>query len=323
MIIVKRVLQFIIVISGCGGLFVHGDCELESVRKLHEKFPEWQPNAVIDVGANHGCWTIYARDLFPKSKFLMLEAYKNFSAALQDYSDQSEGYVDYDIQVMSSKDGEEVKFWAEGTTGNSMFYQFYGGVHNIEPEIRITKRLDTVIHESFLKNERVDLIKLDVQGAELVVLQGATELLHAATFIQFESSAIEYNRGGACHYEVDLFLRQHGFYLYDFGDVQRNEGLFQSHGAGQYDALYIRPTSEHLPEMYKNVKPRFCGSDRAMETTAKVAAGESALSEELHACSKSIHLEHALHVIIVLQLCILCALAFVCRRGQFPKRRTQ
>ena len=79
----------------------------------------------------------------------MLEAYQNFSTALQDYKDKSEGYVDYDIQVMSSKDGEEDKFWLEGTTGNSMFYQFYGGIHNIEPTIRITKRLDTVLQESF------------------------------------------------------------------------------------------------------------------------------------------------------------------------------
>jgi hypothetical protein len=222
---------------------------------------------------------------------------------------------------MSSKDGEEVKFWEEGTTGNFMFYQFYGGIHNIEPTIRITKRFDTVLQESFLKDERVDLFKLDVQGSELVVLQGATKLLQEATFVQLESSAIEYNKGGACSYEVDLFLRQHGFYLlYDLGDVQCDENLYQSHGAGQFDALYIRPASEHLPEMYKKVKPRFCGSDRAMETT--VAAGALASSEESHACSKSIHLEHALRLLIVLQLCIVCALAVVCRRGQFPKRRT-
>lgn len=97
---------------------------------------------------------------------------------------------------MSSKDGEEVKFWEEGTTGNFMFYQFYGGIHNIEPTIRITKRFDTVLQESFLKDERVDLFKLDVQGSELVVLQGATKLLQEATFVQLESSAIEYNKGG-------------------------------------------------------------------------------------------------------------------------------
>ena len=60
MIIVRKLLQFLVLISGGGRPFVHGDCELESVKKLHEKFPEWQPNAIIDVGANHGCWTIYS-----------------------------------------------------------------------------------------------------------------------------------------------------------------------------------------------------------------------------------------------------------------------
>ena len=38
-----------------------------------------------------------------------------------------------------------------------------------------------------------------------------------------------------------------------------------------------------------------------METM--VAAGALASSEESHACFKSIHLEHTLRVIIVLQLC--------------------
>ena len=74
---------------------------------------------------------------------------------------------------MSEKDGEEVKFWAEGATGNSMFPQLMGrggrGHSDIEPVIRTTKRLDTARSESFLKDERVDVLKLDIQGAELTV----------------------------------------------------------------------------------------------------------------------------------------------------------
>lgn len=173
---------------------------------------------------------------------------------------------------MSAKDGEEVKFWAEGTTGNSMFPQLMGrggrGHSDIEPVIRTTKRLDTARSESFLKDERVDVLKLDVQGAELTVLKGATELLKEVSFVQFEASVVEYNKGGSCFYEVDNYLRQHGFFFYDFGDVMRNPGLFQSPGAGQFDALYIRPTSETLPTKLRALKPNlFCGSDRDQRIT--------------------------------------------------------
>ena len=57
----------------------------------------------------------------------------------------------------------------------------------------------------------LDFIKIDVQGAELIVLKGATKALSRATFVQFEAGAIEYNRGGACTFQVDAFLRQQGF----------------------------------------------------------------------------------------------------------------
>lgn len=198
---------------------------------------------------------------------MMYEAFQNFSVPLERVKSLQNGMVDYEIGVMSVKDGEEVKFWAEGSTGNSMFPQLMGrggrGHSDIKPVIRTTKRLDTARAESFLKDERVDVLKLDVQGSELTVLKGATELLKEVSFVQFEASVVEYNKGGSCFYEVDEYLRQHGFFFYDFGDVMRNPGLFQSPAVGQYDALYIRPTSEKLPPKLKKLKSSlFCGSDR-------------------------------------------------------------
>jgi hypothetical protein len=76
-----------------------------------------------------------------------------------------------------------------------------------------------------------------------MVLSEATETLARATFVQFEVSIIEYNQGGACWYEIDALLRQHGFYFYDSGDYFRIPHAFHSKGIGQFDALYVKPTS--------------------------------------------------------------------------------
>lgn len=244
---------------------VSADCELETVKALHNASPEWQPNAIIDVGANVGCWTRRGRQVFPNTKFMMYEAFENFADPLKKAKAESpDGTVDFAIEVLSGE-AEDVQFWAEGATGNSMFPQLLGrggrGHGDIKPVTRTTKTLDSARKLSFLANERVDILKLDVQGAELEVLKGATEMLKEASFVQFESSVIEYNKGGSCQYEVDELLRHHGFYLYDLGDLQRNNGLFRTTGVGQYDALYMRPSSEHLPESIRSLGPNLCGSN--------------------------------------------------------------
>jgi hypothetical protein len=59
-----------------------------------------------------------------------------------------------------------------------------------------------------------------------MVLAGSSETLKRATLVQFETGIIEYNKGGACWYEVDELLRQYGFYLYDMGISSGMNWLF-------------------------------------------------------------------------------------------------
>ena len=246
----------------------------------------WQPNAILDVGANVGCWTIRGRTIFPNTKFMMFEAFQDFSDALTKVKNDSNNndMVDFAIEVLSSEDDKEVKFWAEGATGNSMFPQLLGrggrGHSDIKPVTRTTKTLDTARSTSFLKDERIDILKLDVQGAELSVLQGAADILKEVSFVQFEASVIEYNKGGSCYYQVDEYLRDHGFYLYDMGDLQRNKGLFRSNGVGQYDSIYIRPSSEHLPESIRNLGPNLCGSGNDANMKLPIPVGTSLSSSK-------------------------------------------
>jgi len=55
------------------------------------------------------------------------------------------------------------------------------------------------------------LLKLDVQGFELNVLRGATEVLKTCAYVFAECSEISLYEGQALRTEVAAFLRQHGF----------------------------------------------------------------------------------------------------------------
>ena len=144
------------------------DGEVTVLTRLKEVYPEWSPNAALDVGANVGAWTVRARRMYPDTKILMLEAYNDFAERLQQKKDQAPNVTDFQIAVLSARDGETVDFYQKGNTGNSMFKQIgaKSAYENVEPVQKVTSTLDTVKKNSFLKDERVDYIKLDVQGKE-------------------------------------------------------------------------------------------------------------------------------------------------------------
>jgi FkbM family methyltransferase len=239
---------------------IRADNELGVIRSFKGSYPDWKPRGIVDVGANRGGWTTNVQKLFPNVTTFMVEASPFHEKALEDAKSKFDGVVDYKIALLSKTDGESVKFYDNPATntGNSMFQENSQHFVNVEPTSRTTSKLDTLVSSM----EHVDILKLDVQGAELMVLSGAAETLKRATLVQFEASIIEYNKGGACWYEIDELLRSYGFHLYDMSDFSRNEVAFHTKAIGQLDVLYVRPGSDFIPQWLVDNKVQFCGSGR-------------------------------------------------------------
>ena len=62
----------------------------------------------------------------------------------------------------------------------------------------------------------IDFIKIDVQGAELPVLQNARRALSGAVVVQVEVEFVELYQGQPLFADVDLFLRAQGFQFHTF-----------------------------------------------------------------------------------------------------------
>lgn len=107
-----------------------------------------------------------------------------------------------------------------------------------------TRRLDDIP-----EIERIDLLKIDVQGAELSVFQNATRLLAGTLVIQTEVEFNELYKGQPLFADVDACLRAQGFQFHTFAGIAGRafKPLVVSNNVNQplrqylwADAIYVR-----------------------------------------------------------------------------------
>jgi FkbM family methyltransferase len=84
----------------------------------------------------------------------------------------------------------------------------------VRTELVETKRLDDIPETAAL-----DYLKMDIQGAELMVLQHATDRLRHALVVHTEVEFLPMYVGQPLFSDVDQFLRQHGFVLHRFNPL--------------------------------------------------------------------------------------------------------
>jgi hypothetical protein len=92
------------------------------LQKLANDYPDFTPNAIVDVGANKGRWGREARRIFPSAKLLMLEASPQHEQVLKATVAEL-GHAEYHIAVLTAQAGETISFFQTGDTGNSMFQE--------------------------------------------------------------------------------------------------------------------------------------------------------------------------------------------------------
>jgi FkbM family methyltransferase len=166
---------------------------------------------ILHIGAHEGEEApIYFKN---GKKAVFIEAnpllFQRLQKRISEYPDQEA------INALIGNTNEEVNFFvANNDSQSSSVYDFstpnaFEGV-NMESSQRLPMhRLDNLIGEELLA--QLDHWIIDVQGAELLVLQGAGKLLTYCRSMMIECSTRSFYRGGAQWIEVDLFLKQHGF----------------------------------------------------------------------------------------------------------------
>lgn len=111
-----------------------------------------------------------------------------------------------------------------------------------EAEVAV-ERLDSCLKSR--PDWRPDFIKTDAEGADLDVLKGAETALQSALGVQVEVAFVERHLGAPLFGEIDAFLRQRGFTLFQLAREHwlRRNGVFGPNSRPQLiwaDAAYFR-----------------------------------------------------------------------------------
>jgi FkbM family methyltransferase len=153
---------------------------------LVETLSRFTPRIVFDVGANVGDWSRIAAAAFPDARVFAFELSSSTRAALKAHLNESRFIVPE--VALSSSDGEiEYKDYGELSTVNTIVDTAY---HDSTKSYTM-RRSSVVRGDSYMQSEglsSIDLLKVDVEGAEFHVLQGFRKTLQegAIKVIQFE-----------------------------------------------------------------------------------------------------------------------------------------
>lgn len=141
----------------------------------------------------------------------MIEGNQNLKPTLEAIGQEVE------IGVVTSTVGQELTFYTSkkdtGKTGSSIFREDTHAFKDkfLELEVKVkTKTLDDILARRNLTG-KITFLKLDIQGAEIEALKGATILLRNVDFILSEVSLFQYNVGAPSFAKTVYFMNKIGY----------------------------------------------------------------------------------------------------------------
>lgn len=193
----------------------------------------YYPDLVIDVGAANG--TPPLQKVFPNSNFFWIEPLQEFEPALKDLQKKLKG--EYIIAGIGKTEDRMVMHVHKDLVGSSLLSEADGEMaDSVSREIPITT-LNKLSRECHWGNFKKILLKADVQGFELKVLQGATEILANVDVIILEVSFYRFLKDAPDFYDVISYMKGIGYVAYDIvGGINRP----YDYALGQKDFVFVK-----------------------------------------------------------------------------------
>ena len=223
-------------------------------RKLSEK----------DNYASHG-WEIFAPNLTIYGFDADPEACEEANSALEN---QEINWIEIHIPLaLSNKIGTSTLYVTKNPMCSSLYEpneKYLARFEGLEDHVFLdfTTEIETTTLDDFCNSEEIkeiDFLQVDVQGADLQVLQGASNLLKDSILgIQIEVEFSPLYLKQPLFSDIDSYLRNQNFTLFDIDTAYRyrsNSPITSSTRFGQLlwgDAFYLRDLLSKTDQVYSN-----------------------------------------------------------------------
>jgi FkbM family methyltransferase len=203
----------------------------------------FRPDVVVDVGANRGQWTAIARAHFPDAVYHLVEPQPGCLAVLKELAVRAPGIHVHGAAV--TRPGMTTVFMTGGGERHDGEGNF---VSNSPASVPAAIPYPSTTLDALLPvvtGTRV-LLKLDVEGHELAVLEGASELLTRAEVVIAEFWIFQlFHEQMTILPELMAWLGTRGFVLYDVASLR---GRPRDNRLESGDAVFVRRGSHLLAD---------------------------------------------------------------------------
>lgn len=206
------------------------------------KSKEFDPKFILDIGANHGTWTRDMIKFFPDSIYILIEPQAYLERSIEDLKSCSK--IKFYPIGLGNKNGI-LSFSINQSDDSSSFKPTDSGIKGYAFVDSIPVQMKTL--DAFLEEENLpipDIVKIDTEGLDLEVLEGASSIFGLTECILIEAS-IHQKAFPNSLLKVMNYMDERGYEVFDFTDLNRpfSNGLLWL-----VEIFFLKKKSKYLEE---------------------------------------------------------------------------
>jgi FkbM family methyltransferase len=171
---------------------------------------------IVDVGANRGQFALVARKVFPKARILSFEPLVEPIQIFKRVFERDHNITLYPFAIGREKTNSTIHITKEDDSSSmlpvaKLQSDLFPGAMETETRQVTVYPLSQIIEPASIPPD--SLLKIDVQGYELEVLQGCEDILQKFSHLYIECSFVELYEGQALAYQIIAWLEERNFVL--------------------------------------------------------------------------------------------------------------